>query len=363
MSKKQVYRIESPSISESAAQIAEWSAKALDAAKQLRIKTKPLENFWLAPGQLNALLGIPGLSTATRNKLAKGKTFTVAEVASMAMALAEELPAGDARRQMALLHVAKHLMDRLQEGVVSATVSKQSKPPKRKAKTNSGVLYQFKITLLGIKPPIWRRIQIQNCTLDKLHEHIQTSMGWTNSHLHQFEIKGDVYGDPELLDEGFEDFVCVDSTNTMVSEIVPKSGKRFAFKYEYDFGDGWEHEVLFEGCPPVEKDKKYPLCLEGERACPPEDVGGAWGYSEFLDALADPKHERREEFMEWCGRRFSPEKFDPIKATRAMKEGLARLAKHEVADVKTQTHRSLERSSRRSDRRSRRCFLQRASER
>ena len=106
-------------------------------------------------------------------------------------------------------------------------------------------------------------------------------MGWTNSHLHQFEIKGKRYGDPELLEDGFEDFGCIDSTVTMIGEIVPKTGKRFAFKYEYDFGDSWEHEVLFEGCPPLEKAKKYPLCLEGERACPPEDVGGVWGYGDF----------------------------------------------------------------------------------
>ena len=109
-------------------------------------------------------------------------------------------------------------------------------------------LYQFKITLNESNPPIWRRIQVKNCTLDKLHEHIQTAMGWTNSHLHQFKIEGELYGDPELLDDGFEDFDCVDSTVTKISEIVPKEGKRFSFIYEYDFGDGWEHEVLFEGC-------------------------------------------------------------------------------------------------------------------
>ena len=189
---------------------------------------------------------------------------------------------------------------------------------KPNSKAATGKLFQFKITLLGSEPTIWRRIQVKDCTLDKLHEHIQTAMGWTNSHLHQFEIKGKPYGDPELLDDGFE---CVDSTTTMVNDIVPKSGKRFAFKYEYDFGDGWEHEVLFEGCPPLEKSKKYPVCVEGERACPPEDVGGVWGYQDFLAAIADPKHEQHESFLEWCGGSFSPDKFDPTKATREMKKG------------------------------------------
>ena len=86
-----------------------------------------------------------------------------------------------------------------------------------------------------------RPAQAHYCALDKLHEHIQTAMGWTNSHLHEFEIDGERYGDPELLDDGFEDFKCVDSTITKISEFVPKAGKRFRFLYEYDFGDDWEH--------------------------------------------------------------------------------------------------------------------------
>ena len=87
-------------------------------------------------------------------------------------------------------------------------------------------LYQFKITLLESQPPIWCRIQVRDSTLDKLHERIQTAMGWTNSHLHRFEIDGERFGDPELLDDGFEDFECVDSTVTKISEIIPKDGKR-----------------------------------------------------------------------------------------------------------------------------------------
>ncbi|MEZ6131157.1 MAG: plasmid pRiA4b ORF-3 family protein [Planctomycetaceae bacterium] len=182
-------------------------------------------------------------------------------------------------------------------------------------------LYQFKITLLESQPPIWRRIQVKNCTLDKLHEHIQTAMGWTNSHLHQFEIDGERYGDPELLDDGFDDFECVDSTVAKNSEIVPKDGKRFQFTYQYDFGDNWQHEVLFEGCLRAEKGQRYPLCVEGERNCPPEDVGGVWGYAEFLEAIADPKHEQHDDFGEWAGD-FDSEEFDAGKTTKAMRRGL-----------------------------------------
>jgi hypothetical protein len=310
-------------ISDQAVPIAEQAAKALVAAEQLGIKKKPLEKFWLAPAQRDVLILIPGVTNAIKNKLTSdGAAFSIAEVASMAMALAEDLPDGDARKQVAVMHLAKHLMDHLQTGIARNAEPLTTRMAKRTGKSATDQLYQFKITLLDITPPIWRRIQVQDSTLDKLHEHIQTAMGWTNSHLHQFEIKGERYGDPELLDDDFGDSECVDSTTTMVSKIVSKTSKRLAFKYEYDFGDGWDHEVLFEGCPPVDPKAKYPLCLEGERACPPEDVGGVWGYQEFLVAIADPKHKEHENLLRWCGGKFSPGEFDPARATRAMKKGL-----------------------------------------
>ena len=142
----------------------------------------------------------------------------------------------------------------------------------------SGQLYQFKIALKGSEPSIWRRIQVKDCTLDKLHEHIQAAMGWTNSHLYQFEVDGVPYGDPDVLSDGFADSNSQDSAVAKISGVVPKDGKRFAFSYQYDFGDCWEHEVLFEGCPQAEAGQQYPICVEGERACPPEDVGGMCGY-------------------------------------------------------------------------------------
>ena len=100
-----------------------------------------------------------------------------------------------------------------------------------------------------------------------------------------------------------------------------KDSKRFQFTYEYDFGDCWKHEVLFEGCLKAEKGGRYPLCVEGERACPPEDVGGIGGYEEFLEALADPKHEQHDDFVEWAGE-FDPEMFDVEKTTKLMWRGL-----------------------------------------
>jgi hypothetical protein len=183
-------------------------------------------------------------------------------------------------------------------------------------------LYQLKITLKNIKPLIWRRIQVRDCTLDKLHERIQTAMGWTNSHLYQFQINDSVYGDRWLLYKIFDEMGFKDSRETTLSKMLPKSGERFLFEYEYDFGDCWTHEVLFEGCLRVEPGQRYPICLEGARACPPEDVGGYSGYKEFLEALADCDDEQHEQFAAWIGGSFDAESFDPETATKRMRRGL-----------------------------------------
>jgi hypothetical protein len=207
--------------------------------------------------------------------------------------------------------------------LLDALADKAEAPKRgRSGKAGGDGVLQFKITLQGIKPPIWRRIQTKDCTLDKLHEHIQTAMGWTNSHLHQFIIQGAIYGDPELLYEGWEDETPpVDSRLLKISKIVPKDGSRFKFHYEYDFGDGWEHEVLFEGFLPAEKGVRYPLCVEGQRACPPEDVGGMGGYEDFVEAITNSRHKRHKELLEWSGP-FAPEAFDPQAATAEMRKGL-----------------------------------------
>jgi hypothetical protein len=163
---------------------------------------------------------------------------------------------------------------------------------------------------------------VRNSTLDKFHERIQTAMGWTNSHLHHFQINDRLYGDPWLLDENFGEMNYKNSRETMLSKVLPKSGKRFQFEYEYDFGDSWWHDVLFEGCLREEPGRRYPLCLEGERACPPEDVGGTTGYGEFLHALVHPRDEQHEQCVWWIGGSFDAENFDAEKATRRMRRGL-----------------------------------------
>ncbi|MFM7160023.1 MAG: plasmid pRiA4b ORF-3 family protein [Planctomycetaceae bacterium] len=105
--------------------------------------------------------------------------------------------------------------------------------------------------------------------------------------------------------------------------MVPATGERFTFRYEYDFGDSWNHEVTFEGIHPAKPQHEYPLCVKGERACPPEDCGGFLGYFEILEACRDPKHAEHKTVRKWLGGPFDPEKFDAAAASAAMKLGVS----------------------------------------
>ena len=190
---------------------------------------------------------------------------------------------------MALLGLAERLIGSLQAAIVrpaEAAVQAEPKP--------ADILYRIKITLLGTKPPVWRQILVPDDTLDELHGHVQTAMGWTNSHLHQFRVGDALYGDPDLMAENFGELGYQDSTTTRLSDLVPKGRKKLRFIYEYDFGDSWEHELVVEAVVPADARVKCPACVDGRRACPPEDVGGVWGYADFLDAIRNPAHEQHE---------------------------------------------------------------------
>lgn len=166
-------------------------------------------------------------------------------------------------------------------------------------------IYQIKITLRDIKPPIWRRIELKgNTSLNKLHEIIQESFGWWNSHLHQFDVDGEFYGVsyPEA------DFHVKSSKRFKLYQAAPAVGDKFF--YEYDFGDGWLHEIKVEAITEAEKGVKYPRCIKGKRSGPPEDVGGPWGYEHFLEAISNPEHDEHEEYLEWIGGSFDPEACD-----------------------------------------------------
>lgn len=180
----------------------------------------------------------------------------------------------------------------------------QSTMKTRKSASNQ-TIYQLKITLKDIRPPIWRRIQVlSSTTLQQLHLIVQAAMGWENYHMHSFSIAGIDYGQPQP-----EYDLNVRSEKTVKLSQVVKSEKS-KFSYTYDFGDSWEHEILVEKELPLTPDTNYPVCITGKRACPPEDCGGSWGYAELLETITDPSHPEYEERIEWVGESFNPDIFD-----------------------------------------------------
>ena len=177
-------------------------------------------------------------------------------------------------------------------------------------------IYQFKITLEDVRPPIWRRIQVpETYSFRDLHTAIQDAMGWDDYHLYEFKI-GDarIEADEEgfSIDAMWKAFQSEPRTastgKTRLSEFIKEEKQKF--RYLYDFGDNWEHTVELEKILPREKDIAYPLCITGKRACPPEDCGGVWGYKNFLEIIEDPNHPEHEQMLEWIGGEFDPEYFD-----------------------------------------------------
>jgi hypothetical protein len=173
--------------------------------------------------------------------------------------------------------------------------------------TPPSAVYQLKVTLLGTKPPVWRRVVIDaTSTLDHLHEVIQAAFGWWGYHLHDFEVGNTRYGIPDPdWDVGPP---IRDERDTRLDQIASAGD---SFRYTYDFGDNWEHKITVEKVQLPSADTAVPALVGGRRACPPEDCGGPWGYEDLLAILADPTHPEHDERKEWIGRQFDPEAFDP----------------------------------------------------
>jgi hypothetical protein len=175
-------------------------------------------------------------------------------------------------------------------------------------KSANGQIYHLKVTLVDSKPPVWRRIQVpSDITLHRLHLIIQTVMGWANYYMYRFEINGRNFEQTDTeMPLGYPK--TSHSGRIKLNKAVPYVKTRFL--YEYDFGDGWEHRILLEKILPTDPKIRYPVCVAGERACPPEDCGGIWGYYELLEILKDPKHKRYKEMIRWLDGPYDPEAFD-----------------------------------------------------
>lgn len=180
--------------------------------------------------------------------------------------------------------------------------------------TSPNCVHQVKVTLLTVKPPVWRRIVVPSgMTLAELSPVLAAAMGWYGGHLHLFDVEGTRYGTPDP-DWGRDD---LDEGRFPLSDVLPTVGLKM--RWDYDFGDGWEHDILVEAISPTEPGVDYPTCLAGRRACPPEDFGGPWGYELLLEVLDDPDHPDPEHMMERLPLDFDPAGFDLTETNAAMR--------------------------------------------
>ncbi len=191
----------------------------------------------------------------------------------------------------------------LPHGVVTPLVRLSAAGKRRTPVVTGRTVHKMKITLRGAKPPIWRRLEVPSgITLEQLHHSIQEAFGWMGYHLWVFTTPIGDYGvaDPELGHHS--------AASTKLNKVAERAGDRF--RYTYDFGDDWEHEILVEDVLTAEPDVAYPRCLAGRRACPPEDCGGIWGYEELCEILADPDHPEHASRLDWLGLE-SADQFNP----------------------------------------------------
>lgn len=184
--------------------------------------------------------------------------------------------------------------------------------------TPAEAICQLKVTLLGSKPPIWRRIEVEMATPLPILSHILLrTMGWDGGHLFQYRVGKTFYGEP--VSDSFADMR--DESKYTLNDILPKEKSKAIF--EYDFGDSWEHELVVEKILEPEAGVKYPRCTAGEMACPPEDSGGVWGYAELVKALKDPEHPEHETYVEWLdlesGEDFDPADFSIAEVNKRLK--------------------------------------------
>ncbi|MDH2329039.1 plasmid pRiA4b ORF-3 family protein [Cereibacter sp. SYSU M97828] len=186
------------------------------------------------------------------------------------------------------------------------------------------IIIRADVHIAGIAPPICRTLELPlDLNFAQLHEVIQAAFGWSDTHLHQFNLGGLTIGAPEYLEDGFGGPRVVEATSLGLGHLTFPRGHEatLTLLYDYDFGDDWQHVLTLRRAP-REAGVRYPRCTGGTRACPPEDVGGVSGFEEFLVAWSDPAHEDHKQIRRWAGRGYDPERFDLAKANKAINKAM-----------------------------------------
>lgn len=232
-----------------------------------------------------------------------------------ALAAHPELKLADVKE--ALADFEKNMAEIMRQPDSQITEGQKLKSKKRGKAARNSDGYQIKITLARSKPPIWRRVIVPaNINLEQLSDVILTVMGWAGGHLHGFEIGGEPYDG--LFPDGSEPdekFGRPAWKSTLCQEVPAAKMK---FRYEYDFGDGWTHEVLVEKIIPATEQPVMFTCTGGKGRCPPEDCGGLWGYYNMLKTLSEPNHPEYQSILEWCGGPIDPNEFSVEEANEAL---------------------------------------------
>lgn len=185
-------------------------------------------------------------------------------------------------------------------------------------RSTAAQIYTLRVELQDIQPLIWRRLQVPTgIALTRLHDVLQVAMGWTDSHLHSFKIGAREFTNADDPLDDLDELKLLPEKGRKLDALLGKSTREF--NYLYDFGDSWDHRIVIEAIAPAQPDWSYPLCVAGARACPPDDVGGAHGYHDFLVTLADPSHEEHDSMLVWIGGAFDPEGFDINSVNRELR--------------------------------------------
>ena len=268
--------------------------------------TRELLELKLSEGQCRTILKYAELPAHLSERLAANLTvakrtqFTLDELDELLDHLETSVYRAKGNEKQKVLRIVEKVSELLGSTIDPDEMSEQRLPKQ----TNT--VFQIKVTLMGIAPLIWRRIQTQDCTLVELHDLLQITMGWEFEHLYRFIIGGVKYADLGMASQDDAQDAC----DTNLSAILPGRESPTPVRLRVRLWGSMDASTGRGGTVPAEQGVKYPICVAGRRACPPEDCGGPRGYFDFVEAISNPNHRGHEQMLEWVGGEFDPERFD-----------------------------------------------------